>query len=416
MKLLLIALFVSLACLPVVGQVEGCTDPLANNYNSKAFINDGSCTYNPAFFKPRLYALLSPDLEETSGLIFFNDGLWSFNDSGGEPVLYKMDTLTVEIIQEITIENATNIDWEDIAQDNTNIYIGDFGNNSGTRDDLVIYIVKKQDIPYSGNHFLTAGSINFYYQDQGVSHSDDFGNNFDCEAMIVKGDSLYLFSKNWGNSKTKLYKLPKTAGHYEAVKTHTYDIKGLVTGADYNEEFNEIILSGYKNEIWIPFSFLLFDFQGNDFFSGNKRRIDFPYIISSQTEGICYYKNRNVFISAEKTKTHSERLYQLNTGQWTGGSAAGFISKSREEIDFNIHPNPVQGKTFRIKIPDIPERSCMLEIYDSLGKTVFVKNYNFERSGNVVRIKINCKDFNHGIYLVKLRCGDIYGTNKLLIE
>lgn len=402
--------------MPVLGQFEGCTDPLANNYNSEAIINDGSCTYNPTFFNPRLYALLSPELEETSGLIFFNDGLWSFNDSGGEPKIYKIDTLSAEIIQEITIDNATNIDWEDIAQDNTNIYIGDFGNNSGARDDLVIYIVKKQDIPYTGNLSVDAEKIDFNYQDQKSFQQKNRANNFDCEAMVVREDSIYLFSKNWGNSKTKIYRLPKTPGDFEAEKVYTYDIKGLVTGAAYNDEFNEIVLVGYKNEVWIPFVFLLFDFQGNNYFSGNKRRIDLPYILSSQTEGICYYKNRNVFISAEKTKTLSERLYQLNTGQWTSGVPSGVFSVKRGEIEFNISPNPVQGKVFRVKIPDIPERSCMLEIYDSLGKNIFVENYEFESSGQDVRIKIRCKDFRHGLYLVKLQCGDAYGTEKLIIE
>ena len=81
-----------------------------------------------------------PDtVSETSGLIFHNGKLITHNDSGGRPELYEIDTTSLEITRTVTIENIENIDWEDIAQDDTHIYIGDFGNNGGDRTDLKIY-------------------------------------------------------------------------------------------------------------------------------------------------------------------------------------------------------------------------------------------------------------------------------------
>jgi hypothetical protein len=37
--------------------------------------------------------------------------------------------------------NAKNTDWEALTNDGNNFYIGDFGNNDGSRRDLTIYKV-----------------------------------------------------------------------------------------------------------------------------------------------------------------------------------------------------------------------------------------------------------------------------------
>ncbi|MBL6943693.1 MAG: T9SS C-terminal target domain-containing protein, partial [Bacteroidales bacterium] len=124
-------------------QISGCTDPNANNYNPAANINDGSCIYNLTIYNPPLRFLLPPEIQESSGLAYFNEKLWTINDSGGLPVIYAFDTIVGQIVQRIIVDNAINIDWESLATDDDYIYIGDFGNNLGNRDDLAIYIVSK---------------------------------------------------------------------------------------------------------------------------------------------------------------------------------------------------------------------------------------------------------------------------------
>ena len=76
---------------------------------------------------------LPAEVIETSGLLFLNGKLITHNDSGDDSNLYEIDTITGNITRTVSVSNATNIDWEDIAQDDTYIYIGDFGNNNGTR-------------------------------------------------------------------------------------------------------------------------------------------------------------------------------------------------------------------------------------------------------------------------------------------
>ena len=266
------------------GQTVGCTDPQANNYNPEATINNGNCTYNITLFTPKLKYVLPDEVDETSGLDFFNSGLWTLNDSGGEPVIYKLDTATGSIIQRVRVENATNVDWEDMTDDSLFVYVGDFGNNSGNRKDLKIYKVKKSDIPMQGDVNVTASVINFYYPDQPNKKIEKRRyNNFDCEAVMAVDDSLYLFSKDWQDQKTRVYVLPKEPGDYAAVLVDSFNVAGLVTAADYNKKDGEVVLLGYTNQSWIPFTWLLFDFTGHRFFSGNKRRIDMPNIMSTQT-------------------------------------------------------------------------------------------------------------------------------------
>ena len=96
---------------------------------------------------------LPPLLYESSGVIFFNNKLISHNDSGNENKLYEIDTISGEVVRTITIDNANNIDWEDIAQDASSIYIGDIGNNNGNRTDLKIYKISKTE-------YLSANNVN----------------------------------------------------------------------------------------------------------------------------------------------------------------------------------------------------------------------------------------------------------------
>ena len=63
------------------------------------------------------HADLPPVLAESSGLLYLNDRILTFNDSGGEPALYCVDGNTGDLISKTVISNATNTDWEESAQD-----------------------------------------------------------------------------------------------------------------------------------------------------------------------------------------------------------------------------------------------------------------------------------------------------------
>ena len=92
-----------------MAQVVGCTDPNANNFNEMATVNDGSCTYNVTLYNPPIKYLLPDEIKESSGLAYYNNRLWTINDSGGLPILYAFDTLTGEVVQRLSVMGS-NID------------------------------------------------------------------------------------------------------------------------------------------------------------------------------------------------------------------------------------------------------------------------------------------------------------------
>ncbi len=351
--------------------------------------------------------VLPDEVRETSGLAFFNNSLWTLNDSGGEPVLYKLDTATGKVVQRVRISNATNVDWESLATDDEFVYIGDFGNNSGNRKDLKIYKVRISDIPESGDVSVGSTEIDFYYPDQPNKHIEKRKyNNFDCEALMAMGDSLYLFSKNWENYKTRVYSLPKTPGSYSAALIDSFNVRGLVTAADYNPKSNEVILQGYTNKSWVPFAWLLFDFKGHHFFSGNKRRVDMPNILTTQTEGVVYVDGKQTILSSEKTKLGAQSTFRFNTGKWTGEALSVVVKKGGTNFDFTISPNPVEKSKLQLNVSNLPDGEYKILLFDSTGRLLQFKKHWLKRKKDSFSIGLKTYKLAPGLYTIKLINGD----------
>lgn len=161
-------------------------------------------------------------------------------------------------------------DWEEITQDDTHIYIGDFDNNYGSRRNLRILKFTKESI-LAGSPRMQ--QIRFTYSDQhdltspGSNHTD-----FDCEAFPVRGDSIFLFTKQWTSQQTSVYLLPNRPGDKMAQLQQTYDVQGLVTGSVYLEDMDLLVFTGYSSDM-APFLYLFYDFEGVDFFGGNRRKV-----------------------------------------------------------------------------------------------------------------------------------------------
>ncbi|WP_029272714.1 hypothetical protein [Flavobacterium sp. KJJ] len=275
-------------------QISGCTDPLSKNYNSNATINDGSCLYKTIKIKPQYSKKLSDSIKETSGLIAFNNLFWTHNDDH-DKTIYGLDSLG-NIRKKITLDKVINNDWEEISQDGSFIYIGDFGNNyAGNRSDLKILKIEKNSFLEGSPNIET---ISFTYSDQ-TDFSKKKGNttNFDCEAFIVSKDSIYLFTKQWSTSKTAIYALPNQPGDHIAKFKENLDVKGLITGATYLESKKLIVLCGYS-KVGKPFLYLLYDFKNYAFLSGNKRRIELP-LSFHQIEGIATSNGLNYYLTNE---------------------------------------------------------------------------------------------------------------------
>lgn len=314
-------------------QTSGCTDPLASNYNSSATANDGSCTYALAIALPVSEIILPDVLPETSGLIHWNKGIWTHNDSDDSKI-YSLDTISGTVLQTVTLTGTVNTDWEEISEDSDFIFIGDFGNNSsGNRTDLKILKISKTSILAGSPEVET---INFSYPDR-VNYDPAGPNNtdYDCEAMIVSTDSIYLFTKQWVRGGTAIYSLPKNPGTHLAKLNSIYNVRGLITGAVYLEPQRIIALCGY-NKILEPFIFLLYDFKGTDFFGGNKRKIsvELPYHqveAITTADGLKYFITNENFTQPEMV-TVPQALYTLDLQQYLGAFLSAPTSQARGSI------------------------------------------------------------------------------------
>ncbi|WP_264553789.1 T9SS C-terminal target domain-containing protein [Flavobacterium sp. N2038] len=244
--------------------------------------------------KPEYSIKLSDSIKETSGLIAFDDLLWTHNDDH-DKTIYGLDSLG-KIRKKIILTQAINQDWEEITQDSLYLYIGDFGNNySGNRTDLHILKIDKKS--FLGQNPIIE-KIAFRYSDQTDFAAQKPNNtNFDCEAFVVSKDSIFLFTKQWKSSKSAIYALPNQTGNQIAQLKETFDTKGLVTGSVYLEDKKTVVLCGYS-KIGKPFLYLLNNFKNNNFLSGNKRRIDLK-LPFHQIEGITTKDGIHYFITNE---------------------------------------------------------------------------------------------------------------------
>lgn len=345
MRLCVFSIFLcQLFCVSLQAQVPGCMDPNASNYDPSATVSNGSCIYpdGTVALKNLRKATLPPTVNEISGVICFDGKLYGHNDSGGDPAVYEMDSTSGVITKTITLQGATNVDWEDITQDDSYVYVGDMGNNvSGNRTDLKIYRFPKQDIR---NIVGTSGTvpssdidvINFKYEDQtDFTASAANATRYDCEAMIYDNGKLHFFTKNWVGSFAVHYVINATPTQnvQVAIRKDSMNTGGvkITSAAKVNSQTS--VLLGY--EVVAPPSGFLWVISGYSdmdaiFETGNKRKINLGAIVDvagggiGQVEGLTLANPGRVFISSEYfTKTVfgvpftvQQSLYGLNILQW----------------------------------------------------------------------------------------------------
>ncbi len=221
-------------------------------------------------------AVLPDQLDESSGLaITALNRLWSHNDAGNTNELYCFDT-TGNLLRQLTIYNALNVDWEDMAMDTEkNIYISDAGNNSNDRQDLRIYRIPNPDL-VEGD-FVEAAIIDFHFEDQVAFPPPPNNHNFDIEGIVWIDGQLYLFTKNRSNPLSgycKMYRLPASPGEHTAILVDSVYLgntndEARVTSAAYNASTGELALLTNKKVV------VFTNYVSDRFFDGQMTTFNF---------------------------------------------------------------------------------------------------------------------------------------------
>ena len=232
-------------------------------------------------------ATLSDSLKETSGLTFLKDKLYTLNDGGNTNEIFEIDKNSGKIFSKLKI-NFPNKDWEAITSDGENFYIGDFGNNAGSRKDLAIYKTDFQGI-YSKNSFNYSAQNDF--STRYLSH------NYDAEAMIFLNEKIHVFSKEWSSKNISHYIVDiQNSENQSLVSLESFYAGFVITDAAYFE--GKLYVVGYTRKAKV----YMMIFQGNSeglFFSKPLKKYKLGSFLSvGQVEGIAVNKD-GIYISNE---------------------------------------------------------------------------------------------------------------------
>ncbi len=305
---------------------------------------------------------------ESSGLyIQSRDSIWSVNDGGNPSEIHLIDTFGQKF-REIDIVGASNLDWEELARDDAgNLYIGDFGNNLQTRQDLRVLRLVNPEAAQSATAF--AEIINFSYEDQ-TEFPPNFNQwYFDCEAMLLMGDSIFVFTKDFSIPYigfTRVYWLPNTPGnhiakYFGAFYTADGSIpNGSVTGATISPDRSKIILVS-NQRLW-----LFRNFEGQNFLNGEVHQFDLPD--DTQKEAVAFVDECHVYITDERDANNiGGRLYEWDVCTWLETNTNQIATATALVTSF---PQPSFGDvTLRYRLPN-HITTGMLLIYNPLGQLV----------------------------------------------
>ncbi|MBU3020752.1 hypothetical protein [Aestuariibacter sp. A3R04] len=241
---------------------------------------------------------LDAELGETSGLFCRDDMAFTINDSGNKPEVFVINrngetTGRVEV-------SATNRDWETITGDAENLFIGDIGNNAGKRSALNIYRVaaERSDVEQT---------ISISYANNRPAQNQPYAHDFDGEAMTYRDGDLIIFSKSWETGRSHVYHISPDIDKQVLTPAVSVDnLPGVVTGADWSEQYQEFVLVGYRSNAFGLFKAFIATLDANY----QVKTVDLlPEF--TQVEGVCYAKDGEVWITQESTPYSSAKIAVL---------------------------------------------------------------------------------------------------------
>lgn len=266
-----------------------------------------SCKDNLAQKLDVIYSLPN-SLKEVSGIAISGAEILVHEDSGNNSEITVLDQQG-KIKRTIAFPTIKNKDWEDIEIDaNSDLYIGDFGNNANIRQDLVIYKVSRANL--TKTKVTDIQKIEFSYPEQTKFPPSKSDLKYDVEAFVLYKDNFYLFTKNRAkkmDGTAYVYKVPNVPGKHKAqriatIATCTEREKCMITGAALSPDQKTIALLSHT-KIWLYKNF------ENEKFTDPKV-IDLDHF--SQKEAIVFKDNNTVLVADEVAKKRGGNIYQIN--------------------------------------------------------------------------------------------------------
>jgi hypothetical protein len=195
---------------------------------------------------PELVGQLPKVIDESSGIIKSRrypdkNVFWTHNDSGDSARIFAVDG-TGKLLREVAIPKAKNVDWEEITMDEQGrLIICDTGDNFRKRKTIELYRIKEPDALDANEKVADAETFRFRYpKGEGP---------FDAEAVLVRGENAYLFTKE--TDRTRCYRLPlpeippADGKPVEAVRVAESNTFSVATGAAITSDGRHVALLNY---------------------------------------------------------------------------------------------------------------------------------------------------------------------------
>ncbi|NKB32598.1 MAG: hypothetical protein GKR91_05820 [Pseudomonadales bacterium] len=271
----------------------------------------------------KLFDVEFAEISELSGIAKsrqYEDAYWVHNDSGDAPRLFALNGEGKVLIPPflngqyhgeetergkeswpgLIVELAANIDWEDIAVADGNIYIADMGNNGNARRDLGIYVLTEPN-PRAIFRARPLQFIPVAYPDQDSYPPEQW--HFDSESLFVLDGVIYVLTKHRGEgifqlaTGTNLYRLRdwQTDRINVLEKVDSHDDVFFATAADLSPNEEWLAVTGYT-ELWL---FPAPDEEGK-WLSGEARRVGLSMLTTGVAEAITWVDDSTLLIGNER--------------------------------------------------------------------------------------------------------------------
>ena len=222
---------------------------------------------------PLVGTLASSRVREASGLVASrkNPGtFWTHGDSGNPSMIVAFD-LYGEVLAEVRVADAPNIDWEDICADEQgHLYIGDIG-DGGHPAVRYIYKIDEPDARHA-----PSGPIS-YVEKYEFRYPGE--RRFDAEALFVHDGNLYVIAKSrWS---AVLYRLDLNQEENAELTRVTSLPAILATAADVSADEKRLVICSY-------FSLWVFPIDGSDKFVDYSAAKSVRYQTDGRIEGCCF--------------------------------------------------------------------------------------------------------------------------------
>jgi len=277
----------------------------------------------------------NPSIGEMSGIVAsrrYPGVYWVHNDANNTLNIFAIDRLGNDIIPNnlrrhyysekaesgkelwpgLSLESATNGDWEDIALDGDFLYIADLGNNKNTRRDMGVYVLYE---PNPG--FVKQSKILKFlpvrYPEQNNYPAIEW--HFDSESLFVVDGKLHFLTKHRQPGKARSWQ--SDANLYRLETAHTDQVNilkkidtnkniTLATGADLSPDGNKLAVLSYTG-LWI------FDkpLSGDRWLSGTPHMIVLEPGTTRQIEAVCWDDNETILISNEQGEIYEVKLANI---------------------------------------------------------------------------------------------------------